>query len=324
MVQNKNSNKRKLFEWAYCLNKEQRQKKYEELCKTYNIKENEWTIDEKFDLLENYIFKQYELCQECYIYYFKRSGENFRSAIQKNEVGNISPAPDAEFALFNLNIPTPRNGILFCVFERCKEKRLSWTFKEFISSSDSSEWHQILLDMGDLKPTFHNIVDNYLVGNFDDVDFREISYEAAPFPMDHIYKRYERYLPACIKKVYNCTKSINVDIEDSINKIVEELINNNVKHIDVNEYVLSWAITDFINDENGSEFGYIPINILFPFRFLGEVYAAMVFRITRQKKPCLVTMLNLKQAYSGAKLYNSIFKSPWLSIENVHQAENRK
>ena len=41
MVQNKNSNKPKIFEWAYCLNKEQRQKKYEELCKTYNIKENE-------------------------------------------------------------------------------------------------------------------------------------------------------------------------------------------------------------------------------------------------------------------------------------------
>ena len=55
MIQDKNNPK--IFEWAYCLNKEQRQEKYEKLCDIYDIKQPDWTIDENFahacDLLLN-------------------------------------------------------------------------------------------------------------------------------------------------------------------------------------------------------------------------------------------------------------------------------
>ena len=80
----------------------------------------------------------------------------------------------------------------------------------------------------------------------------------------------------------------------------------------------SWAITDFVNLTDEIDYNYIPINILYPFRFSEKVCGVMVFRITNvNNQPSLVTMLDLEQAYKGAKLYDSTFTSSWLNIENI-------
>lgn len=136
--------------------------------------------------------------------------------------------------------------------------------------------------------------------------------------MDHIATRYERFLPSEVIAVFSSASSnTEVDIEKSISKIVEELINYNITQLNKSECVRSWAITDFVNSDE-IDYNYIPINFLYPFRFLEKVCGVMVFRITNvNNQPSLVTMLDLEQAYKGAKLYDSTFTSSWLNIENI-------
>ena len=281
-----NKNKPKIFKWAYFLNKEQRQKEYRNLCKTYKIKEKDWTINISFDLLENYIFKQYELCSSAsLIFYFRKVGNKLLSAFEKNEVGLLAPASNAEFAVFNLNIETPHNGVLFCIFEKNTNKKSPWIFKQFISSNDSCEWMGTLIALKSKRPTLSTI------GYDEGFDFLKIDFTKPEILMEHIKKR---------------------------NEITEEIVRYNIKQINKDECVFSWAITDFDNLTDEDDYKYFPVNILYPFRLLGEVCAAMVFRIThKNEESCLVTIFDLEQAYMGAKLYNPTFKSTWLTIENV-------
>lgn len=317
MVQNMNDSQPKIFEWAYFLNKEQRKKEYEKLCEAYNIKKRDWTIKEDFDVLENYIFKQYELCNSvsC-IFYFKKVKNQLQSANEKNEVGCITPTSNAEFALYNLNITTPHNGKLFCIFKKNANEKQPWAFKQFISSNDNSEWQRILTSLKNEIPTLDKI-------ECEDFDLSQIDMTKPGISMDHIATRYERFLPSEVIAVFNSASSnTEVDIEKSISKIVEELINYNIMQLNKNKNkskcVRSWAITDFVNLTDEIDYNYIPINILYPFRFLEKVCGVMVFRITNvNNQPSLVTMLDLEQAYKGAKLYDSTFTSSWLNIENI-------
>ena len=314
MVQNMNDSQPKIFEWAYFLNKEQRKKEYEKLCEAYNIKKRDWTIKEDFDVLENYIFKQYELCNSvsC-IFYFKKVKNQLQSANEKNEVGFITPTSNAEFALYNLNITTPHNGKLFCIFKKNANEKQPWAFKQFISSNDNSEWQRILISLKNEIPTLDKI-------ECKDFDLSQIDMTKPGISMDHIATRYERFLPSEVIAVFNSASSnTEVDIEKSISKIVEEMINYNITQLNKNksECVRSWAITDFVNSDE-IDYNYIPINILYPFRFLEKVCGVIVFRITNvNNQPSLVTMLDLEQAYKGAKLYDSTFTSSWLNIENI-------
>lgn len=317
MSNNMNKNKPKIFEWAYFLNKEQRQKEYRNLCKTYKIKEKDWTINISFDLLENYIFKQYELCSSAsLIFYFRKVGNKLLSAFEKNEVGLLAPASNAEFAVFNLNIETPHNGVLFCIFEKNTNKKNPWIFKQFISSNDSCEWMGTLIALKSKRPTLSTI------GYDEGFDFLKIDFTKPEILMEHIKKRDERFLTSGIREVFNfarvTAREEYVDIEDSINEITEEIVRYNIKQINKDECLFSWAITDFDNLTDEDDYKYFPVNILYPFRLLGEVCAAMVFRIThKNEESCLVTIFDLEQAYMGAKLYNPTFKSTWLTIENV-------
>ena len=312
MVQNMNDSQPKIFEWAYFLNKEQRKKEYEKLCEAYNIKKRDWTIKEDFDVLENYIFKQYELCNSvsC-IFYFKKGKNQLQSANEKNEVGFITPTSNAEFALYTLNITTPHNGKLFCIFKKNANEKQPWAFKQFISSNDNSEWQRILNSLKNEIPTLDKI-------EYKDFDLSQIDMTKPGISMDHIATRYERFLPSEVIAVFNSASSnTEVDIEKSISKIVEEMINYNITQLNKSECVRSWAITDFVNSDE-IDYNYIPINILCPFRFLEKVCGVMVFRITDvNNQPSLVTMLDLEQAYKGAKLYDSTFTSSWLNIENI-------
>lgn len=319
MVQNMNDSQPKIFEWAYFLNKEQRKKEYEKLCEAYNIKKRDWTIKEDFDVLENYIFKQYELCNSvsC-IFYFKKVKNQLQSANEKNEVGFITPTSNAEFALYNLNITTPHKGKLFCIFKKNANEKQPWAFKQFISSNDNSEWQRILNSLKNEIPTLDKI-------GCKDFDPSQIDMTESGISMDHIATRYERFLPSEVIAVFSSASSnTEVDIEKSISKIVEELINYNIMQLNKmqlnkkSECVRSWAITDFVNLTDEIDYNYIPINFLYPFRFLEKVCGVMVFRITNvNNQPSLVTMLDLEQAYKGAKLYDSTFTSSWLNIENI-------
>ena len=316
MIQDKNNPK--IFEWAYCLNKEQRQEKYEKLCDIYDIKQPDWTIDENFDLLENYIFKQYELCNSAScIFYLKKVKNELQFAHEKNEVGLITPTSNAEFALFNLNITTPHNGKLFCIFEKnANKKQQPWVFKQFISSNDNSEWQKILISLKDEIPTLDKI-------GCKDFNLSQINMTKPEILMGHIATRYKRFLPSEVIAVFE-SALINAEVymKKSIDKVIEEMINYNVMQLNKDDCVRSWAITDFVNLIGENDYNYIPINILCPFRFLGNVCGVMVFRITTlNKQPCLVTMFDLKQAYIGAKLYDSTFKSSWLTIEKVKNME---
>lgn len=312
MVQNMNDSQPKIFEWAYFLNKEQRKKEYEKLCEAYNIKKRDWTIKEDFDVLENYIFKQYELCNSVSrIFYFKKVKNQLQSANEKNEVGFITPTSNAEFALYNLNITTPHNGKLFCIFKKNANEKQPWAFKQFISSNDNSEWQRILRSLKNEIPTLDKI-------EYEDFDLSQIDMTKPEISMDHIATRYERFLPSEVIAVFSSASSnTEVDIEKSISKIVEELINYNITQLNKSECVRSWAITDFVNSDE-IDYNYIPINFLYPFRFLEKVCGVMVFRITNvNNQSSLVTMLDLEQAYKGAKLYDSTFTSSWLKIENI-------
>ena len=328
-----NDSQPKIFEWAYFLNKEQRKKEYEKLCEAYNIKKRDWTIKEDFDVLENYIFKQYELCNSVSrIFYFKKGKNQLQSANEKNEVGFITPTSNAEFALYNLNITTPHNGKLFCIFKKNTNEKQPWAFKQFISSNDNSEWQRILISLKNEIPTLDKI-------GCKDFDLSQIDMTKPGISMDHIATRYERFLPSEVIAVFNSASSntefnsassntefnsassnTEVDIEKSISNIVEEMINYNITQLNKNksECVRSWAITDFVNLTDEIDYNYIPINILYPFRFSEKVCGVMVFRITNvNNQPSLVTMLDLEQAYKGAKLYDSTFTSSWLNIENI-------
>lgn len=156
-----------------------------------------------------------------------------------------------------------------------------------------------------------------------DFDLSQIDMTEPGISMDHIATRYERFLPSEVIAVFNSASSnTEVDIEKSISKIVEEMINYNITQLNKNKNkskcVRSWAITDFVNSTDEIDYNYIPINILYPFRFLEKVCGVMVFRITNvNNQPSLVTMLDLEQAYKGAKLYDSTFTSSWLNIENI-------
>ena len=152
-----------------------------------------------------------------------------------------------------------------------------------------------------------------------DFDLSQIDMTKPGISMDHIATRYERFLPSEVIAVFNSASSnTEVDIEKSISKIVEEMINYNITQLNKSECVRSWAITDFVNLADEIDYNYIPINILYPFRFLEKVCGVMVFRITNvNNQSSLVTMLDLEQAYKGAKLYDSTFTSSWLKIENI-------
>lgn len=238
-------------------------------------------------------------------------------------MGFITPTSNAEFALYNLNITTPHNGKLFCIFKKNTNEKQPWAFKQFISSNDNSEWQRILISLKNEIPTLDKI-------GCKDFDLSQIDMTKPGISMDHIATRYERFLPSEVIAVFNSASSntefnsassnTEVDIEKSISNIVEEMINYNITQLNKNksECVRSWAITDFVNLTDEIDYNYIPINILYPFRFSEKVCGVMVFRITNvNNQPSLVTMLDLEQAYKGAKLYDSTFTSSWLNIENI-------
>lgn len=333
MGQNKKEEKKSsIFQWAYW-NKKQRQNEYEEICEKYKIDREDWTIKKRFDLLENYITNRYIVCNSCgLIWYYADYDEEkgtYPTAIAKgySGVGPNSPDSKAKFALFSLGIKVHGEGILFCLFEKNeKGKTQPWKFKQFISSSESSEWRDILVDIQkNSEPTLERL-------GLGKTELQNIDVTETTFNIDHVKKEghLDRYLPKKVSELIEIAKEMSHEevksrIVDTINYFIEILVYDNIKLLETKEILYSWSISDLREYLNGDYVSRIPVNLICPFRIQGKVYASMVINITAEhKQPLLTTIFDLKMAYQGAKLFDQEFSSDWLSIENVRKRFREK
>lgn len=336
-----NNNKEPLLEWAFFIsdNQNERIKKYKDDLEKYEINAENWSFDSRsspFKLLDNYIMKQYCICEASgYIYYYNK---NKKPAIEDyTGIGPTKPKQDAKFALFPLNLIAPGNGMLFCFFKKNENKetyKQDWIFDKFISSSESSSWNNILIDLGN-SSTSINILERLGVAKFDPTKITIKDKDNKPgFDIKHVKKddRLDRFLPKNVSDMFKFVNKkckigeIKDDYRAAIKNLIEAIIGFNIDSINDEERLYSWDLDDlskFANNGNEDGLNYDPINFLYPLRFKNQIRAAMVIRVTiGNKKPILKTILDLKQAYMGAKLYNPYFKSDWLTLENIKITTN--
>lgn len=319
----KNNKTEPLFEWAFFINTD-RNERFEEYNKNlerkYGILKKYWSFDKQtsLELLENYIKKQYCICEVSgNIYYYSKDR---KPAINSSfGIGLTTPNEDAIHAFFPLNIKDNKNGMLFCFFRKKEEKekyRQKWVFEKFISSSDLGDWRNILTNFRE------SLTGKYILGKLGaDFDPTEIQIKEPGFDTGHVKENPCRFLPENVTEMFDfikCKFGENHDYGNAINDLIETIIGYNIDSIDDKERLYSWPVeelSEFVNNDNKDGSELAPINFLYPFRFKKEIRAAMVIRVTiGQKSPMLTTILDLKQAYMGAKLYNPYFKSDWLTL----------
>lgn len=340
-MDNKSLNKEPLLEWANFIDEAHKDdeayvniksnhlftnEEYEELlCEKYGLDKDDWTIVSDFDLLENYIKKKFIVCNSCGVirYYadYDEKEKKYPAADAKGftGVGPSEPNSKAKFAVFSLDIDVNGNGILFCLFEKNEDsKEKPWTFKQFISSSESGRWFNNLPKIKeDAKPTLKRLGSEFDVSKLQSSKMTNLT-----FNIDHVKKEghIERFLPKEVIDLFNIArrKSSKKDkqrIDATINDLIEIFIYDNIKLLNMDECLCGWAISDLEQKD------YVPVNLFFPFRLKGRIYAAMVVRITAEnEQPVLATIFDLRMAYTGAKLYYAQkLSSGWLTIENVRK-----
>ena len=332
----------RFFDWAFFINKKrkERNKKYEELCRKYEIDKEIWTLGEDFNLLENYIFKLFELCNAWGVIYYFKNKEQPKSAIEKNNDGGYGPnipTSDAEFALFNLDIETRYDGRLFCLFEKNNQEEVKqdWIFVDFISFDNiPPEWRNINEILNCIEEKEEEKLKSKLnkFFKFEEFKFKFEEFKNEKFTddscvLEHIMKNKDRFLTSDIQELFNTDPN-----HKAVKEIIETFICFNLKQINKDECLYSWPLEELKKrplDDEDDGFGYIPINFLYPFRLGDDVCAAMVFRVLQNnfapqsKKVELRTILDLEQAYKGAKLYDLKFESEWLTLENVKKAREK-
>lgn len=292
------------------------------------IDKKDWEINlpngKLYDVFSNFVTNLLKLCYAYgYIYYYD---SDRKSAIQSEATFPgcpTVPSDNAVFALFNLRINVPRKGIFYCLFERNTNKiggQNEWIFKGLNSTYKCDEWYNILNDLRNVSD-FWKQAEKKIKPK--PINIEENSYDI-PYYINHFFNnncsRLERFLP---NKVRSILKDYNDDNNnEAVKLIVEEFICWNIKSIKEDEKIISWNVKDLLKaSEECNEITLSQLNYLYPFRFNEVICGAMVIRTTsNNNEPILKTILDLKQAYVGAKLYNPNFRSEWLTIDNVNKA----
>lgn len=296
------------------------------------IDKKDWKINlqdgKLYDVFSNFVTNLLKLCYAYgYIYYYD---SDRKSAIQSKATFPgcpTEPSDNAIFALFNLRIKDPKkNGYFFCLFKRDENKiegRNKWIFNELISNTYDNGWFNILNDLRGVSD-FGEFAKKEL--GLNPISIEENSYKIS-YTIDHIseykkdkFSRLKRFLPKKVRSILKDYKDSNNN--EAVKLIVEEIICWNIKSIKEDEKIISWNVKDLLEaSEECNEITLSQLNYLYPFRFNEEICGAMVIRTTsNNNEPIFKTILDLKQAYVGAKLYNPNFRSEWLTIDNVNKA----
>lgn len=284
------------------------------------INKQDWTLENDFDVLKNYIQFHYILCELSQrIFYYDKENATLEATKNKNERGE--PSDKAKYALFNLNIlkniKNPEMNYLYCLFKRNSENE-KWNFEKIISREDKC-WNYTIRDINKLSMYSKFEITGDKIPPIEKLDFKDIY-----FNTNHIFEKKEnedtnkerikRFLPESLRSILN---------EEYTEFIIESIIGYNIYNIykidkieDIKkECLMSWPIME-LNREN-----LVGVNFMFPLRIKDDICGALVLRATSNNgKLQLTTILDLEQAYKGAKLYDPRFSSEWLTIDNVNKA----
>ena len=167
------------------------------------INKQDWTLENDFDVLKNYIQFHYILCELSQrIFYYDKENATLEATKNKNERGE--PSDEARYALFNLNIQS-QNQYLYCLFKRNSENE-KWEFENIISGGNKY-WNYTIIDIDDASMYSKFEITGDKIPPIEELDFKNIYFNTKHIlekkEGEDTIERIKRFLPESFRSFLN-------------------------------------------------------------------------------------------------------------------------